>query len=96
MGSYEQAAAGRDAALQAGPAGPPDERPRHVIRAADRWQVCAYGLPEPCYVDTDCRSDCGEDACRYCGMSGDTFTVREGPGGVDTYTCAECERQWTA
>lgn len=96
----------RDASAFAGPATPPDNRERHRVVTSVR-EMSADGVPfyrsvarycdtPGCRVDADCRSECGEDACPHCGFGGLYFTVREAPGGVWTYTCAECERQWSS
>jgi hypothetical protein len=98
MGSYDQAAASREAMLMAGPPAPPDDRPKHVRIAEDGSHFnCTYGrdVGLPCRVDTDCCTDCGNTACRYCGMGPPDFDVEEvAPGGVWHYRCAHCERMW--
>ena len=64
---------------------------RHVVRRDGRYQRCTSVAG--CEVDVDGSTDCCEQACPHCGI-GEHYTVREGPGGVFTHSCRECESEW--
>lgn len=68
---------------------------RHIVKKDGHWQRCTSA--PGCTVDFDGSTDCCHPggACPKCGLS-EYYTVREGPGGVFTHVCGDCEVSWVA